>query len=503
MDHGAGVRATVELWQPASQRSGECWIGRGRGTWRPAQQHRGERIRAGFGRAKGRDALRRQQGQRRVGLGREKGRQRLAGIDRGPRDRLNRQLRVELRRGASHRQYRVAEIGGQQAAQHRLVTGRCGRQGQVDDRCGAQRDPLGGHVGDETGGGADHLDAAKSQRIDDHRGAAAGGADHRHSRRAGALGGARGRPRPHQQRRDFQQRLEQLHAHDAVFAKKRIAGGVRSGQRSGVRHRQLRAHLGAAELEHRDRLARPVGGTRRIGQCRRITQRLEEQQDDVGLRIVDQQPGDLAHRQVALVAHRDHAREPESAGLASREDRAQHRAALGHERHPPGRERVAGQGRVDRQGHLARDIDHADAVGPQQAHAQFAGPCHQRLLHRLAFRARFGEAVAVHRDHRDTLAGAAFEGRQHALGGHHDQRVIDGTGDGLDAREGRLAQDLSATWIDRVERSAVTMLAQIDLRAGGVLGGVGRGADQGDRARLEQGPGQRMGERHDRFGRDR
>jgi hypothetical protein len=77
------------------------------------------------------------------------------------------------------------------------------------------------------------------------------------------VGDIRGRPGPHQQRRDLQQRLEQLHAHDAVFAKKRIAGGVRSGQRSGVRHRQLRAHLGAAELEHRDRLARPVRGTRR------------------------------------------------------------------------------------------------------------------------------------------------------------------------------------------------------------------------------------------------
>ncbi len=60
----------------------------------------------------------------------------------------------------------------------------------------------------------------------------------------------------------------------------------------------------------------------------RLTQGLEEEQDDVGLGIIDQHAGDLADREVALVADRDQRGEAETARLAARDQRAGDAARL-------------------------------------------------------------------------------------------------------------------------------------------------------------------------------
>ena len=200
-----------------------------------------------------------------------------------------------------------------------------------------------------------------------------------------------------QQRRHVDQRFEHRHARDAVAPAEGIEGRVGAGDRAGVRLGELLADVGAAELVGDDRLAGGMRPPRRARQPLAVAQGLHEQQDRLGLGIVDQQVGDLADREVDLVADRDQPREADAARIGARQQRADQAAALADQAPAAGAQLVDGEGRVGGERHRRIGADRADAVGPDQADAGLLHDAHQLVLQRRAGRTRIGEAAGQDR----------------------------------------------------------------------------------------------------------
>jgi hypothetical protein len=102
-----------------------------------------------------------------------------------------------------------------------------------------------------------------------------------------------------------------------VTAAEGIERGVRPGDGTGVRFRQLLADFGAAELVGDHRFARRMGPPCRVRQSLAVAQGFHEQHDGICLGIIDHQIGDLADRQVDLIADRDQPREADAACIRS------------------------------------------------------------------------------------------------------------------------------------------------------------------------------------------
>ena len=94
-----------------------------------------------------------------------------------------------------------------------------------------------------------------------------------------------------------------------------------------------------------------------------------------GLGIVDQQIGDLADREVDLVADRDQPREADAARIGARQQGADQAAALAHQPPVAGAQLVDGEGGIGGQRHRRIGADRADAVGPDQPDAGLAARC--------------------------------------------------------------------------------------------------------------------------------
>ena len=450
-------------------------------------------IGAGLGGAEGRDAVAGQQGERFLSVGRQKRREGLApGLLGAHTDhRFDRQCRLELGRRAGHRQYRIAKIRLHQAAQYRGVFGGCRSQREVDDRRRAQGDALSSHVLDEGRRRDGRIDAQRSEPVDDHRRPAAGGAHHGDAR-SGLPGLRCRRTDAPQQRCDLEQSLDLVDPHDAVRAKKGIEGSVFAGDRTGVRDRKLRAHLGAAELVDNDCLADTVGGPCGRRQQGRIAQGLQEQRDHIGVRIINQHRGDFTHTDISLIAHRHQAGKPAAPCLPARQQCAQHRAALRHHRHTARGCEFTSQRGIDGERHAADHVDHTDAVRAQQSHAELARTRSECCLLTRAFRTGFGKSVGEDGHHWHLLATAGFECLGHIGCRHHHEGMVDRTGHAVEVRKSLLAEEFAAGAVDRPDGPGPTVTAQKLLRAGGVLAGIARGADERHRARLENRVKQRI-----------
>ena len=276
--------------------------------------------------AERRHAGRRQQRQRFLGGGRQRHGERLLRAGK-LQQRLDRQLGIELRRRADHEDHRVVVVVRQQPldrTRHDLGLG--AGQGEIDQLALTRRDAERLQPVDQRLRRIGNVEAGDRHVVDDHRRAAAGRGGHRD-----ALAGRR---RPiDQQRRYVDQRFEHRHAGDAVALAESVERRVGAGDRAGVRLGELLADVGAAELVGHHRLAGGMRPPRRPRQPLAVAQGFHEQQDRLGLGIVDQQVGDLADLEIDLVADRDQPREADAARVGARQQRTDQTAALAHQ--PP------------------------------------------------------------------------------------------------------------------------------------------------------------------------
>ena len=374
---------------------------------------------------------------------------------------------------------------GQQRIEHRadhLGTGAAERQ--VGEPARADGDTLPGQPRDHRRGRWHHLEPGKRQPVDHQGAAAAGGGHHRdrpRRRRRRRLAGDH-------QRRQLEQGLQHVHAQHAAIAQERVGAAVRTDQRPGMRRRQLAAGLGPPQHVGDDRLAgrrRPPGhGLEAVGPANR----LQEQQDRAGRRIVDQHLADLGDPEVGLVAHRHQLGEADAARLAARQQRSQHAAAMRQHPQPSRLELRHFQRRVDRQRHPVGNVDHPHAVRTQQPHPVFARARQEPVLQRHG--AGLGEAAGEHADAADSALAAFRHQRRHLAGGDQNVGVVHRLGQLGQRRQSRLAEDGSVARIDRPDRASVAVPAQVAEDPAGGLVRVARGADQRHRARPQQPRGQ-------------
>ena len=144
--------------------------------------------------------------------------------------------------------------------------------------------------------GRGELDAVHAEAIDDARRAAAGRGDDETfpGRQIGRLASG-------EERRDLEQRLEHVDAHDAAVAEVGVERGVGAGERAGMRERGFFAERRAAELVGDDRLARRMRLARRACKTRGVAHRLEKRTMTRG-RVRGEKLDQLAHADVGFVA---------------------------------------------------------------------------------------------------------------------------------------------------------------------------------------------------------
>ena len=164
--------------------------------------------------------------------------------------------------------------------------------------------------------------------------------------------------------------------------------------------------------------------------------------------------------------------------------------------HLPVPQLVDGEGGIGGERHRRIGADRADAVGPDQPDAGLAHDARQIVLQRGARRAGIGEAAGQDRRHLHAALAAGRQCLDRSLAVQQDVGVVDVAGDRVEILVGLVAQNFGARRIDRQDLAREAVLAQEALRPRCRLGDVGRGADQGDASRFEQGGEQHVGMAH-------
>jgi len=104
--------------------------------------------------------------------------------------------------------------------------------------------------------------------------------------------------------RGREQLVERVDADHARLAEQRVDGDIGCGQRRGVRRRGTTAGRGASDL-HRDDRFGPRDVAREPDELPRVPERLEVEEDHVGLRVVGPELQQVVAADVGLVADRD------------------------------------------------------------------------------------------------------------------------------------------------------------------------------------------------------
>ena len=222
----------------------------------------------------------------------------------------------------------------------------------------------------------------------------------------------------------------------------------------------------APGLEQHERLALTMRGVRQRLELARIAQRLGDDRDDVGLRIVHEVIDEILDRGAELVAAGDEVAEAELAVGHQRGKRGLPQApALRDERHTAMAQRLR---EVAAKGHDVRlDVDEAHAVRPADAHAALR----ERAQARTARVAGAVAALAKSGREYDRGPNAVRVGLlQHVaggVGGRRDHDAIDRRRQARDVRIALAAEDLVVARIDGEDVALETPFFQVgdDVRA--------------------------------------
>ena len=196
--------------------------------------------------------------------------------------------------------------------------------------------------------------------------------------------------------------------------------------------------------------------------------------------VVDQRPEHVRDRQVGLVADRHEPRKAQPLGGQHQADLERQVAALRDERDAAGR--LVAAGRVQPRGVSSRPRQ----FGPSRSIAGLAHRHHQPVLDRLPLVAPLAEPGCDHHDRPD----AELRARPHGLldGGRRDRqdREIGRLVEVEQRRHGAPADHVAAPARHHVHRRRARLAEQADREPAAPLHAVVRGADERDRARLEQ-----------------
>ena len=249
-----------------------------------------------------------------------------------------------------------------------------------------------------------------------------------------------------------------------------------AGQCACVGGRRGRARRRGADLQHGDADAALGRARERGGEPRAVAVGLEEQRDRAELLLLDERREQRRSVEHRLVADRRDSVEADPPPDRERVDR--HVAALGDQRHAPGRPRrqrvTPERGAVER--------DQTVAVGAQHRHRARRGG--EVGLQRC--RAHLGEAGRE--DDRGATAdrGGRGDHARHGGGRNRDDDRVDRSGQILERRHAGPPVDLAPRRMHAPDRAVETERRQVAQRRVAVGARPIRGTDDGDGARVQQ-----------------
>ena len=287
--------------------------------------------------------------------------------------------------------------------------------------------------------------------------------------------------------------LEMIEPHDPAIRKEGIERARLADHGARVRLRKCLPEIGAAEHIGHDGLACLVRLPRHLRHADGIAHGLEEEQNHVGIGIVDQHGRDLADGQVALIADRDERREADAACLAAADERADHGARLRDETRAALGQTLALEHGVGRERQRPVRIDHAEAVRADEAYAALTRRRNQCRLARLAGFTALRKAAREDGRRRDAGLAAIADGLDDRVRAEHDIGVIRRLGAVGQRGVAGLAEELLVAGVDRINCAGEPVLAQITLRARVVLLHVAGGPDNGNALGAQQAVGEGSG----------
>ena len=260
-----------------------------------------------------------------------------------------------------------------------------------------------------------------------------------------------------------------------------------------------RAGLAAAYLGDHDRLAGlecPLGQRQQAGA---VLEALDVAAADLDARIGQHLVHDLDQGRVAFVAGVDEIAQAEVASARQRGDRRAEGARLGDEA-DGALEHLAAAVLAEGRDHAVERVDQPEAVRPAQAHVTFACDGEQFILQYVTLLAHLAETRAVDDRGRHALLPERAHLLDHEACRHRDDRHVDRIGDVADRRvaaqlAARVA-DLLVLRIHRVDLPGITLFDEELERAAVQFLQVVRCAEDGDRARSDQGTDGRVHGRH-------
>ncbi len=179
--------------------------------------------------------------------------------------------------------------------------------------------------------------------------------------------------------RGVEQLLERVDADHAGLGEERVDGVVGRSECSGVRRGAARTGGSAAALDRDDRLV-ARDATREARELARVPERLEIEEDHIGVGVLVPVLEEVIAADVGLVPEGHEGRDPEAELRRASEQRDAEAARLRREADSPGDREKRRERRVH--GDRGVRVDHAHAVRPDHAHAVSARGLDQLVLGR-------------------------------------------------------------------------------------------------------------------------
>ena len=288
-----------------------------------------------------------------------------------------------------------------------------------------------------------------------------------------------------QQVRGIEQLVEALCLDDAGLAQHPRVDRRLAGQGPRMTLDRAAADGRVAHLEGDDRLSRLVRAPRRPQEALTVADALHEERDHLGLLVVHEGVDHLGHVDVGLVAERDEGADTDAPALGPVEQVHRHAARVADEGHRargvPVGDVVGGDGHV-----AVGDTEDPDAVRPDHPGSGRGGCRRELALDPVTVGAELAEPGGADRDRRDPAVRALLDRLGHQPGRHHDDGRVQVVVDGGEARVGSVVPDAVAVRVDEMHTAPVPGPFEVHPDPPGHCGGVRRGADDGDRARVEE-----------------
>ena len=241
------------------------------------------------------------------------------------------------------------------------------------------------------------------------------------------------------------------HLDEAAVAERGLEQFVARGHARGMRCRGLAADVGIADFPYEDGLAELERALAEGDQALPVGDAFHEHHHRIVFTALEEELRELEHRNIGFVAGRDRVIEADTIIGRGGDHAETETAGLRDHRARAGDQRLQLHGAAKADARVVVQVQHAQAVGADQAHAAAFCGLYQLFLQCYAVAADFAEARRQHDGERYAVSAALLDDAQHVVRRQRHQRDIAGLGYGGDVLVTGEALDLRVLRIDRID----------------------------------------------------